>query len=74
MKSLRELVELDQTLFEMNPESYYFITDKGTIGKAHWFNNYKDQFRKLHGNVYKDYRTIKVVIDNIKDYLSMTDL
>jgi hypothetical protein len=45
---------------------YYFITDKGTVGKAQWLETYKDYYRKNIGNVYTKYFDIKDKINKIK--------
>ena len=47
-------------------ESYYFITDKGTIGKSIWFNNKRDNFRVKNNNVFKDFINVKQVLSGVR--------
>lgn len=49
---------------------YYYITDKGAVGKAMWLNDKRDRYRKLSNNVYKTFAEIKPIAERIKNQLT----
>jgi hypothetical protein len=51
-------------------EYYYYITDKGTIGKSKWLNSYRDYYRQKKG-IFKNYKECKICFDTIK--MSITE-
>lgn len=34
---------------------YYYVTDKGTIGKAQWLNGISDKYRMIKNNCFTTY-------------------
>jgi len=38
--------------------SYYYITDKGTVGKSIWTNSKADNYRLSCNNVFKTFKEV----------------
>lgn len=47
-------------------DKYYYITDKGSVGKDIWVNTKRDRYRRLTNNIYKRFIDIRPIVDRIK--------
>lgn len=45
-------------------KEYWYITDKGSIGKDIDYNSKRDKYRKLIGNFYTNYKECKETLDS----------
>lgn len=50
-------------------DKYYYITDKGAVGKAYWIDAKRDRYRWSVNNVYRRFIDIKPIVENIKSQI-----
>lgn len=50
-------------------DKYYYITDKGAVGKSIWMDDKRDRYRKISNNIYKTFIEIKPIAEKIKSQI-----